>query len=55
MISYKTLKKWRRVALNHQRFIALGGTSLSLDNIEKLVEIILKLTEELMDEHLLRK
>ena len=62
-ITERTLRKWRTDALKEKSAIALFKTSgLSMDspasnvrNIEELYLRILRMTQELLDQHLLRK
>ena len=53
-ITERTLKKWRREALRDEP--EFTGERESYINIRKLLnQRILKLTQELLDQHLLRK
>lgn len=53
MITERTLKRWRREAL----VLMLDGGCVSLGErpVKELLERIIKMTQELLDQHLLRK
>ena len=60
MISERTLKKWRRDALNTQYLIDSAEnpnpyTTISLSHAQEKDERILRLTQELMDAYLIRR
>jgi len=57
MISEKTLRKWRKEALKCDKTIPEGGEGLAHRTFqyEECQERILRLTQELLDQHLLRK
>jgi hypothetical protein len=63
MISERTLKKWRKEALvdlvDHKMLVAGDGdgvdTSFHIDEVKELSSRILQLTQELMDQHLLKQ
>jgi hypothetical protein len=50
MISYRTLRNWRRDALKERNKL-----DQSPNNVNELCDRILRLTQELLDQHLLRK
>lgn len=52
MISERTLRKWRSEALKSNDLLKKGFTD---DNLKILVKRILKLTQELLDQHLIRR
>ena len=56
MISERMLRKWRRKALQRKtHFTVHPEDSLLVPGILEMVEQILRLTQELMDIHLLKK
>jgi hypothetical protein len=59
MISERTLKQWRKHALHSNEQIILNYTTEEVDRIQRhyreLQERILRLTQELMDLHLIQK
>lgn len=55
-ITERTLKKWRKEALKDLEFATLGDRlSWGQPIIEEVLGRILRLTQELLDQHLLRK
>lgn len=58
MITEKTLRRWRAQALADQRAnsnLPAEGTNISILALKQLNDRILRLTQELMDYHLLKK
>ena len=61
MISERTLKRWRREALNAEskrsdlRRLHEGSVPVLLEAYIELNERILRMTQELLDQHLVRK
>jgi len=59
MISEKTLRRWRKASLdplyNVNSVENPTTTSLSISHFQELHERILRMTQELLDQHLIRK
>lgn len=58
MITERTLKKWRKEALHHQRIQSgegSGGVLGSDTESRSYIAKVLRMTQELLDQHLLRK
>lgn len=55
MITERTLRKWRKEALEIRQYSYDQLRNLRIDNDRVLSERILRLTQELLDQHLLRK
>jgi len=54
-ITERTLKKWRKEALNDSSYKRiLGGNSID-NELKELSERILRMTQELLDQHLINK
>ena len=55
-ISARLLRKWRKEALNQVKDRKEGLTAaFQMENKSELLSRILKMTQELLDQHLLRK
>ena len=52
-ITERTLKKWRRIALTIDK--NLDRNDRAYDTVKTLTTYILRMTQELLDQHLLRK
>jgi len=56
MLSERLLRKWRKKSLDRNYAVdSHGGVHLSITQITELHERILRLTQELLDQHLIRK
>lgn len=58
MISERLLRKWRKQALYHQAYLKTHGSSGILDtkiSLELYIDKVLKMTQELLDLHLMKK
>jgi hypothetical protein len=59
MITERTLRQYRKISLNEVKGLegAKAGTDvvIQVENFRQAHEIIIKLTQELLDQHLMRK
>lgn len=53
-ITERTLKKWRQEALQKKAIYEIGANILPV-NTDVYLERILRMTQELLDQHLIRK
>lgn len=51
-ITERTLKRWRREALEAKELIPIGRSAV---DVRQSADRILRMTQELLDQHLLRK
>lgn len=53
-ITERTLKRWRREALEAKELIPIGRSAVE-DHVRQSADRILRMTQELLDQHLLKK